>query len=276
VSGNTVRAWRSTFARRGVEGVGVIAPGRGRSSWLPASSVEQLIELTLHGRPDGGSSNWTTRTLAAKVGVSKDSVMRIWAGLGLRPLQPGAVKALQDPALERQLVDIAGAYFDPPQRVAIFCSDERSRVQPARQPGDQADRGSELAAALTARLTDTGTGSARRGPGALAAIFRRLDETIPTHVELHALVDALSADDAIEVRSWLGAPRRVRWHLHLMPSGAAWFSVASSWLEQLARRPRGAPGTDSLNHLADAVTSWVDQGPEAPTPFVWVARSLDQ
>ena len=42
VSANTVRQWRASFARTGVEGVGKVAPGRGRKSWLPEGTVAEV------------------------------------------------------------------------------------------------------------------------------------------------------------------------------------------------------------------------------------------
>ena len=38
---DTVRRWRRRFAADGVEGVGVIAEGRGRRSWLPEGTVAE-------------------------------------------------------------------------------------------------------------------------------------------------------------------------------------------------------------------------------------------
>ena len=38
VDSDTVRRWRSRFAEKGVGGVGTIAKGRGRKSWLPADT----------------------------------------------------------------------------------------------------------------------------------------------------------------------------------------------------------------------------------------------
>src|SRR5919202_6282546 len=35
VDSDTVRRWRNRFADKGIAGVGVIAEGRGRKSWLP-------------------------------------------------------------------------------------------------------------------------------------------------------------------------------------------------------------------------------------------------
>ena len=45
---DTVRRWRSRFARSGVDRVGVIAKGRGRKSSLPLGTVAEVLRLTRH------------------------------------------------------------------------------------------------------------------------------------------------------------------------------------------------------------------------------------
>src|SRR5271156_2139247 len=79
VDSDTVRRWRSRFAEHGTSGVGVIAKGRGRKSSLPPGIVEEGLRLTPRGRPADGSTQWSTRTLAARVGIGKDAVATIWA-----------------------------------------------------------------------------------------------------------------------------------------------------------------------------------------------------
>src|SRR5436309_12025225 len=63
---DTVRRWRVRFADRGVAGVGVIATGRGRTSWLPEGTVAEVVRTTLGERPDHTSKHSTTRTLAER------------------------------------------------------------------------------------------------------------------------------------------------------------------------------------------------------------------
>ena len=67
VSANTVRAWRASFARLGVSGVGVVAAGRGRKPWLPEGTVAEVVRVTLNERPDDTSTHWTTRTFGRPV-----------------------------------------------------------------------------------------------------------------------------------------------------------------------------------------------------------------
>jgi len=51
---DTVRRWRRRFAEQGVGGVGRIAAGRGRKSWLPAGTVAAVVHDTLHTKPEDG------------------------------------------------------------------------------------------------------------------------------------------------------------------------------------------------------------------------------
>jgi transposase len=74
----SVRAWRRRFEAEGVAGVGRIAGGRGRRSWLPAGTVAEVVRVTQKEVPDDGSTHWTTRRLAERFGIGKDTVARIW------------------------------------------------------------------------------------------------------------------------------------------------------------------------------------------------------
>jgi transposase len=105
VDADTVRRWRTRFADTGVAGVGKIAAGRGRKSWLPAGTVERVLEVTAHERPPGGATHWSTRTLAARLGIGKDAVARIWASHGLKPWRVDTFKISNDPEFEAKLVD---------------------------------------------------------------------------------------------------------------------------------------------------------------------------
>ncbi len=124
VSANTVRAWRASFAQRGVAGVGVVAEGRGRKPWLPEGMVAEVIRLTLTETPADGSTHWSTRTLAARVGISHAAVAKIWADHGLKPWKVDTFKISTDPRFEEKLIDVVGLYLDPPAKAVVFSFDE--------------------------------------------------------------------------------------------------------------------------------------------------------
>lgn len=88
VSADTIRRWRHRFAERGLAGIGEIAPGRGRKPTVTDRVAEQILHLTLHERPEGATA-WSSRALARRVGVSKDTVTRVWRTHGLSSGTPG-------------------------------------------------------------------------------------------------------------------------------------------------------------------------------------------
>ena len=100
VASNSVRSWRRRFAKLGVDGVGVIAPGRGRRSWLAEGTVSEVVRVTLEETPDDGSTQWSTRTLAKRLGIGKDTVARIWADHHLKPWRVETFKVSTDPELD--------------------------------------------------------------------------------------------------------------------------------------------------------------------------------
>jgi len=129
VDSDTVRRWRNRFVDKGIGGVGTIAKGRGRKSWLPQDTVQRVVELTLTGQPPSGATHWTTRTLAAAVGVGKDTVAQIWADHQLQPWRVDAFKVSNDPEFEQKLVDVVGVYLKPPARAVVFSFDEKTQCQ---------------------------------------------------------------------------------------------------------------------------------------------------
>ena len=113
VDSDAVRRWRSRFSAEGTEGVGRIAKGRGRKPSLPAGTVEEVLRLTHKELPADGSTHWSTRTMAARVGIGKDSVAKIWADHNLKPWKVETFKVSNDPRFEEKLVDVVGLYLDP-------------------------------------------------------------------------------------------------------------------------------------------------------------------
>ncbi len=84
------------LAERGVEQVGVLAKGRGRRSWLAEGAEAAIVRLTFTATPDDTSTHWSTRSLAAKVGVGKDTVARVWHKLGIKPWKVDTFKVSTD------------------------------------------------------------------------------------------------------------------------------------------------------------------------------------
>jgi transposase len=129
VDPDAVRSWRKRFAEKGVDGVGVIAKGRGRKPWLPEGTVEAVVHDTLHATPDDGSTHWTTRLMAKRFGIGKDAVARIWRDHELKPWKVGTFKLSADHRFEEKLVDVVGLYLQPPAKAVVFSFVDKTQVQ---------------------------------------------------------------------------------------------------------------------------------------------------
>ena len=101
----TVRRWRSRFEADGVASVGRVRPGRGRPRAIGDAVVAAVVADTLGAEPPGGATHWTTRSMAERHGVGKDTVAGIWQGRGLRPWRVETFKLSADPRFEAKLVD---------------------------------------------------------------------------------------------------------------------------------------------------------------------------
>jgi transposase len=119
VSANTVRSWRAGFVERGVAGVGVVAQGRGRKPWLPEGIVAEVVRVTLTETPPDTSTHWSTRSLARRLGIGKDTVAEIWRDHQLKPWKVESFKISTDPDFEAKLVDVVGLYMDPPDKAVV-------------------------------------------------------------------------------------------------------------------------------------------------------------
>src|SRR5438876_998737 len=286
VDSDTVRRWRKRFADKGTAGVGVIAEGRGRKSWLPPGTVAEVLRLTREGLPADGSTHWTTRTLAVRVGVSKDTVAKIWADHNLKPWRVETFKVSNDPRFEDKLVDVVGLYLNPPVRAAVFSFDEKTqcqaldRTQPSLplRPGragtmthDYTRNGTiDLFAAMHIATGEVLHRTRKRHTAAdVLAFFKEIDAHVPRRLDVHVVLDNLSAHNAPVVREWLEHPRRARWHLHFTPTSSSWLNLVEGWFARLTNRRLHHGSFDSVAALTDAIDRWAAHWNNDPKPFVW-------
>jgi transposase len=286
VDADTVRRWRRRYDERGVAGVGVIAKGRGRRSWLPEGTVAEVVRLTMTTVPPDGSTQWSTRTLGEYLGVGKDTVARIWRDHNLKPWQVSTFKVSNDPHFEDKLVDVVGLYMNPPERAVVFSFDEKTQVQALDRtqpslpikPGragtlthDYKRHGTvDLFAALNVGTGEVITDYRKRHTAAdVLAFFKKIDRSVPRRYDVHVVLDNLSAHMAPEVTDWLAEPAQARWHLHFTPTASSWLNLVERWFALLTdkRLRRGVFG--SVKELTAAIRLWAKHWNADPQPFIW-------
>ena len=95
VTRSTVRVWRSRFAERRLDGL-VDEPRPGRPRTVSDADVERLITETLEAAPRD-ATHWSTRSMAAHLGMSQSTVSRVWRAFGLAPHKVDTWKLSKDP-----------------------------------------------------------------------------------------------------------------------------------------------------------------------------------
>jgi hypothetical protein len=101
---------------------------------LPEGTVAEIVRVTQQELPPDGATQWSTRSLAERVGVGKDTVARVWRDHELKPWKVERFKISNDPRFEEKLVDVVGLYMDPPKRAVVLSFDEKTQVQRSTAP----------------------------------------------------------------------------------------------------------------------------------------------
>ena len=146
----TVGKWRRRFAERRLDGL-PDEPRPGAPRTITDAQVEAVIVKTLEDQPSD-ATHWSTRSMAAALGMSQSAIVRIWRAFGLKPHLVETFKLSPDPQFIDKVRDVAGLYLNPPDAAVVLCMDEKTQVQaldrtapmlpmmphvPARQTHDQ-------------------------------------------------------------------------------------------------------------------------------------------
>ena len=123
----TVGKWRRRFLECRLDGL-ADEPRPGAPRTISDDDVERVIVRTLEDKPTD-ATHWSTRDLAAKVGMSASSVGRIWAAFGLKPWLVDTFKLSEDPMFVEKVRDVVGLYMNPPDHAVVLCVDEKTSIQ---------------------------------------------------------------------------------------------------------------------------------------------------
>lgn len=282
VSRPTVTKWRNRFAERRLEGL-LDEPRPGRPRTVSDEQVERIVTTTLERTPKN-ATHWSTRSLAAHLGVSQDAVWRTWQAFGLQPHRQEKFKLSTDPQFVEKVYDICGLYLDPPERAVVLCVDEKSQIQaldrtrpilpmlpgtPERATHDYQRHGTSSLYAALDLATGKVIGSlhARHRAVEFYKFLQTIDEQVPAHLAVHLVLDNSSTHKTPKIKRWLA--RHSRFVLHFTPTSSSWINLVERWFGELTGKllRRGAhPTVRALN--AD-IRAWIADWNENPRPYVW-------
>ena len=287
VTAVTVRAWRKAFEVDGLANWGKVAPGRGRKPTINEEKVAEILELTTKTTPEG-MTHWSCREMAKRVGVSKDTVQRIWSELGIKPHRVDSFKVSNDPQFTEKVIDVVGLYLNPPEQAVVLCMDEKSQIQALDRtqaslpmvPGragtmthdDKRNGTTTLFAALDV-LTGKVIGqcSPRHRHEEFLKFLKTIDREVPRGLEVHLILDDYSTHKHAAIKHWLS--RHKRFHLHFTPTSSSWLNQVERWFRDLTEKNlrRGIFG--SVPDLIASIEDYLEVNNEDPKPYTWTATA---
>jgi transposase len=284
---NTCALWRGRFHRLRLAGIEQDAPRSGGPFTLPDSKIRAIVHDTLHTKPYN-STQWSVRLMAAKHGVSPDTVARIWKARRLQPHRLEHYKLSTDRHFEEKLRDVVGLYLNPPEHALVLSVDEKTQIQaldrtqsilpvrpgvPERQTHDYRRNGTtDLFAAMDiveGRII--GECHKRHRAREFLAFLRTLDRSTPPELDLHLVLDNLSTHKTPEVKRWV--LRHPRFHFHFVPTGSSWLNQVERWFNDLTYRRIRRGTFRSERELIDMLKLYIARYNEVPRPFQWRATA---
>ena len=121
---NTASLWRRRFLEFRLDGL-LDEPRPGQPRKITDAKVEEVIAKTLETAPKN-ATHWSTRSMAAELGLTQTAVSRIWRAFGLKPHQQDTWKLSKDPLFVDKVRDVVGLSVE---RAVVLCVDEKSQIQ---------------------------------------------------------------------------------------------------------------------------------------------------
>ena len=283
VSTNCVNKWCQRFAHSGLAGL-CDAPGRGRRPSLAAGKINRIITQAV--QPPPGQSRWSTRSMARAVGVSADTVHRIWSANDIKPHLVRTFKLSGDPEFETKFWDVIGLYLKPPDRALVLCCDEKSQCQALErtQPGlplgighirtrthDYIRHGTiTLFAAmnyLNGRLI-TRTEQKHTHTEWLR-FLKQIDRQTPGDMDLHLIVDNYATHKHPKVKAWMA--QHPRFKIHFTPTSSSWMNLVERFFADLTMEVVREGSFTSVRELVADIENYLARRNQQPRAYHWRA-----
>jgi transposase len=285
----TVGTWRTRFAEAGLAGLQQDAPRPGRPVSVRSMHEAEILRRTTQETP-ANATQWSVRSMARAVGVSKETVRRVWRDNGLKPHRIKSFKVSNDPRFAEKLVDVVGLYLNPPEHALVLSCDEKSQIQAL-------DRSQKSLPMFPGRLKTMTHDYRRNGTTTLFAaielaegkviaecmpkhrhqewikFLKKIDAETPQHLQLHLIVDNYATHKHPQVLKWL--KKHKRFHMHFIPTSSSWLNVIERWFRDITQNRIRNGVFKSVEQLEQAIGQYVDHHNANPTTFVWTKKAED-
>ena len=284
----TVGVWRRRFLEKRIDGL-YDEPKPGAPRTVTDEQVDEVVRLTLEETP-AGSTHWSVRLMADRVGLPTTTIHRIWQAFSLQPHRAEHFRLSNDPHFVDKVVDIVGLYMSPPANAVVLCVDEKSQIQALErnqpvlpmQPGraEQRTHGylrhgtTTLFAALNVATGEViGSLHRRHRTEEFLKFLRTIDENVPAHLDIHLVLDNYTTHKTKRSRSWLA--RHPRFHVHFTPTYSSWLNQVERFFALITERCIRRGVHRSTRALEKDIRSFLKTTNNDPRPFVWT-KTADQ
>ena len=281
-----VSRWRERYVESRLEG---IEHDLARGAPPVKVDVARLVELTTQSKP-AAATHWSTRKMAAELGVSAASVSRHWRANGLKPHIVRGFKVSRDPKFVEKLEDIVGLYMSPPEHALVLCCDEKSQVQALdrTQPGLPMKKG--RAGTMTHDYKRNGTTTLFAALNVLDGhvigqcqqhhthvewlrFLRQIDRETPKGKTLHLIADNYATHKHPVVQDWLA--KHPRFNMHFTPTSASWLNMVERFFRDISENRLRRGVFTSVPELITAIDGYITHHNVKPKPFVWTKSARD-
>ena len=282
---NTVRLWRERFKTEGLSGLYGRHEGRPVAQETPELEA-RILDFTRR-TPKDGSTHWSTRKLAAELGISHMRVARTWGKAGLKPHQLRRYMASDDPDFAKKAADVIGLYLKPPANAVVFCVDEKTAIQALDRldpvlplsPGRAERHGFEyfrhgtlsLYAALNTQTGAVlGKTTAKHTSAEFVAFLAELVAGQPQGREIHVIADNYATHKHKRVKTWLA--KHPRFQMHFTPTSSSWLNLVERFFGELTADCIRDGSFQNVRELADVIMHYLVARNEKPKRYVWKAK----
>jgi len=282
----TVGKWRKRFDRKRLEGLyDELRSGRPRS--VEDERIAQLINKTLARKPQE-ATQWTCRSMAKSIGVSKSMVHRVWKTFGLQPHRQRSFKLSTDPFFVEKVRDIVGLYLNPPQNAMVLCVDEKSQCQALERTQPMLPMGLGYVEGVTHDYVRHGTTTLfaaldiangqvltdckpRHRHQEFLDFLRTIEANVPKKLDIHIVLDNYGSHKHPKVKAWLAG--KPRYHIHFTPTYSSWLNQVERWFGLITQRAIRRGSFSSVKELVQKIEEFVKHHNRTAKPFIWTATA---
>lgn len=282
----SVGLWRRRYLDRGLEGLhDELRPGRPRS--ISDEKVALVVRQTLHTKPAEGT-HWTVRSMERKSNLSRSTVQRIWHAFGFQPHRQRHFQLSTDPFFVEKVRDIVGLYLNPPDHAMVLCVDEKSQIQALDRTQPMLPLGLGYVEGVTHTYKRHGTATLfaaldiatgrvitackrRHRHQEYLDFLKRVDAHVPSHLDIHLIVDNYSTHKHARVKRWVAL--HPRYHVHYTPTYASWLNQVEIWFNLITQQAIRRGTFRSVKELIAKIEQYVQHYNKFSHPFAWTATA---